>query len=87
MATALWLQKAGRSVEPSHDTDERARQLASLGFKPLDALHLAFAEKAKSRWFVTTGDRLLRKAHERREQMHVEVAGPDHLPNLEENPE
>jgi predicted nucleic acid-binding protein len=81
LATALWLQKTGRSVELSPPAvDERARSLTGLGFGPLDALHLAFAEHAQARWFVTTDDRLLRKALEHRGQMRVEVVRPDQFP-------
>jgi predicted nucleic acid-binding protein len=87
LATALWLQKASRSVDTTDDIEERARELAAMGFGPLDALHLAFAEKAKARWFVTTDDRLLRRARERRGQMEIEVVGPDQLAIEEENPE
>lgn len=80
LATALWLQKATRVVDATtSDIDERARLLAGLGFGPLDALHLACAEKAEARWFVTTDDRLLKKAIERRAAIHVEVVRPDQL--------
>jgi predicted nucleic acid-binding protein len=85
LATALWLQKAARSVDVSPDVDERSRLLSGLGFGPLDALHLAFAEKAQARWFVTTDDRLIRKALEQRDQMQVEVVRPDQCPADEEN--
>jgi predicted nucleic acid-binding protein len=86
LATALWLQKGGRSVELTSAVDERARFLTGLGFGPLDALHLAFAEYAQARWFVTTDDRLLRKALEQRGQMQIEVVRPDQLPaNAEED--
>jgi hypothetical protein len=44
LATALRLQKAGRSIDETAAVDERARSLTALGFGPLDALHLAFAE-------------------------------------------
>lgn len=57
-----------------------------MGFGPLDALHLALAEKAETRWFVTTDERLLRKARERRD-MQVEVVTPDQLPVDEESPQ
>lgn len=80
LATNLWLQMASRSVDASADTDERARLLTGFGFGPLDALHLALAEKAEARWFVTTDDRLLRRAFERRDQMRVEVVRPDQIP-------
>lgn len=77
LATDLWLRKASRHVEVTAEIDERARLLTNLGFGPLDALHLALAEKAKARWFVTTDDRLFRRALERRDQMHVAVVKPD----------
>ena len=86
LATALWLQKAD-PVDATPDVDERARLLNGLGFGPLDALHLALAEKAEARWFVTTDDRLLRRALERREQIHVEVVTPDQLALDEGSPE
>lgn len=87
LATALWLQKAAGSVEGGTDIDERARSLTSFGFAPLDSLHLAFAEKAGARWFVTTDDRLLKRASARHDQMHVAVVTPDQLPLDEENPQ
>ena len=85
LATALWLQKADRSVDSTPDIEERARVLTSLGFGPLDALHLALAEKAEARWFVTTDDRLLGTALRRRDQMQIEVVKPDQLALDEEN--
>jgi hypothetical protein len=84
LATNLWLQKAARSVDTSDDIDERARLLTGLGFGPLDALHLALAEKAEARWFVTTDDRLLRKALEWSDRIRVEVVRPDQLALEEE---
>lgn len=79
LATDLWLQKAAREVIATPASENRARQLVAMGFGPLDALHLAFAEKAAARWFVTTDDRLLRKARASRNDMHVEVVAPDQL--------
>jgi predicted nucleic acid-binding protein len=85
LATDLWLEKAARPVDATPDIDERARLLAGLGFGPLDALHLALAEKAEARWFVTTDERLLRKAFDRRDEMRVEVVRPDQLTLDQEN--
>ena len=85
LATALWLLKAERVVDASPDSDERARQLAGMGFGPLDALHLAFAEKAEARWFVTTDDQLLKKARQRQDAIKVEVVTPDQLTVAEES--
>jgi hypothetical protein len=69
LATDLWLQKANRPVDPAGDVEERARELTGMGFGPLDAL--AFGEKAEARWFVTTDDRLLKRAREQREQIRI----------------
>ena len=77
LATDLWLQKSAVSIDANPDIDERARLLANVGFGPLDALHLAFAEAAGARWFVTTDDGLLAKASARRDSTLVEVVRPD----------
>src|SRR5437764_701755 len=79
LATRLWLETASISVEACHAATDRARVLASLGFGPLDALHLAFAEASAARWFVTTDDRLLKTAARHREQLRVEVVMPDQV--------
>ena len=42
--------------------EERAQRLCSHGFKPMDASHLAHAEAAHVDYFVTTDDRLLKRA-------------------------
>jgi len=51
-----------------------------MGFGPLDALHLAFAEQAATRWFVTTDDRLLKRAATERDRLELEVLRPDQVP-------
>ena len=79
VATRLWLETATVSVAASDQTGDRARALASLGFAPLDALHLAFAEASAARWFVTTDDRLLKVAMRHREQLRVDVVTPEHV--------
>ena len=80
LATLLWLDAAALHVSPSREAAERGRALVALGFAPLDALHLAFAEQSAARWFVTTDDRLLKRAQTYREQLRVEVLRPDQLP-------
>jgi hypothetical protein len=80
LATRLWLETATVSATANRATADRARALAALGFGPLDALHLAFAEASAARWFVTTDDRLLKAASRHREQLHVEVVLPDQVP-------
>jgi hypothetical protein len=42
-------------------------------------LHPAFAEQAAAKWFVTTDDRLLKRARIHRNQLRVEVLKPDQL--------
>jgi len=52
---------------------------ASLGFAPLDALHLAFAEQSQANWFATTDDRLLKRARKQHALLRVQVLKPDQL--------
>lgn len=46
-------------------------ELQSLGLKPLDALHIACAEKGRADVFLTTDDELLQKI--RREDIKIKV--------------
>jgi predicted nucleic acid-binding protein len=79
LATRLWLETAVVSVAPTPAIADRARALTALGFSPLDALHLAFADASAARWFVTTDDRLLKLAARHREQLRVAVVAPDQV--------
>jgi predicted nucleic acid-binding protein len=54
----------------------RARELAGLGFGALDALHVAFAERAGARWFVTCDDELLRPAGRLGDALRTLVVAP-----------
>lgn len=40
----------------------RAREFEARGIRPLDALHLASAERGRAGWFVTCDDRILKRA-------------------------
>ena len=80
LATRLWLESALVSVAVTADTAGRAREIGTLGFDALDALHLACAEHSRARWFVTTDDRLLSKAAAERGRLKVEVLSPERLP-------
>jgi hypothetical protein len=80
LATSLWLEAAVVEVVSSPQTAARTRELASLGFGPLDALHLAFAELSGARWFATTDDPLLKRARVHKERLAVEVVGPGDIP-------
>src|SRR5437016_14188919 len=59
LAAALWIDGAAVDVPLDAEVELRAAALNALGFPPLDALHVACAERAEARWFVTCDDRLL----------------------------
>jgi predicted nucleic acid-binding protein len=52
---------------------------SQLGFKFYDALHLAFAEAGGADIFLTTDDRLLRKAQQYRDSINVMIENPSLL--------
>jgi predicted nucleic acid-binding protein len=79
LAIRFWLKATTISVQESQETTDRARAIAALGFGTLDSLHLAFAEAASARWFITTDDQLLRTAGKHRSQLRVEVILPNPL--------
>ncbi len=54
----------------------RSDNLEALGFKRLDAWHLACAESGNVDVFLTTDDRLLRRAHRIRSELRVRVENP-----------
>lgn len=55
---------------------ERAREIAQRGIAPLDALHLASAERAGADWFLTCDDRMLRKARSGKLTVGAKVSTP-----------
>ncbi len=56
------LSKAKIWVALDAALEKRAKELNTIGFKPLDALHLASAEAAQADYFCTCDDRLIKKA-------------------------
>ncbi len=54
----------------------RAQEIATLGCKSFDALHIACAEFGQADVFLTTDDRLLRKAQANPSFLQVRVANP-----------
>jgi predicted nucleic acid-binding protein len=79
LATSIWLATAELEVAFSEEAAERGRELASLGFGTLDALHTAFAEAAGARWLVTTDDRLVALGQRQRAALSTEIANPIRL--------
>jgi predicted nucleic acid-binding protein len=60
----------------SEAVQTRAEELERLGFKALDALHLACAEAGSTEVFLTTDDQFLAKAKQYGNILHVRVANP-----------
>ncbi|MEW6273815.1 MAG: PIN domain-containing protein [Bacillota bacterium] len=54
----------------------RARELEKIGIKAYDALHLACAEYGGAEVFLTTDDKLLRKAKRNRNKLKIRVENP-----------
>lgn len=56
--------------------EKRALELKRAGLKPLDALHVACAEKAKAEILLTTDDNLLSKALKNKRTLKLKVENP-----------
>ncbi len=76
LAAALWIDGAAVDVPLDTEAEARAAELVALGFGPLDALHLACAERAGTRWFVTCDDRLLTLAGRFGNALRTQVVAP-----------
>jgi predicted nucleic acid-binding protein len=76
LAAALWIDGAAVDVPLDAQVESRAGQLVALEFRPLDALHVAFAERAGVRSFVTCDDDLLRLARRLGDALRVAVVAP-----------
>jgi predicted nucleic acid-binding protein len=79
LAAALWIDGAAVNVPLDAEVEMRAGGLVALGFRPLDALHLAFAERAGARWLVTCDDELLKLAARLGDALRTLVAAPHAL--------
>ena len=55
---------------------QRAEILQDHGFKTYDAMHLACAESANASIFLTTDDRLLKRAQQKRKILNTDVRNP-----------
>ena len=81
LAAALWIDGAAVDVPLDARVEARAGELVALGFRPLDALHVAFAERAEARWFVTCDDELLKLARRLGDAIRSPVITPRELPS------
>jgi predicted nucleic acid-binding protein len=71
-----WLTDVHQRVSLGEGEISRGKQLEILGFKELDALHLACAESGSVDIFLTTDDRLLRRAKRDDSHLCVRVENP-----------
>lgn len=71
-----WLARAHQTVSIGKTEISRANQLEALGFKELDALHLACAEGSDADIFLTTDDAILRRAERNSSRVHLSVENP-----------
>lgn len=71
-----WLARANETVSLGKTEISRANQLEALGFKELDALHLACAESIDVDIFLTTDDAILRRAKRNSSRVHLRVENP-----------
>jgi predicted nucleic acid-binding protein len=85
LAAALWINGAAVDVRMDAEVEARAAGLAALGFRALDALHVAFAERAGARWFVTCDDDILTRAARLGDAVRTVVIAPDALPERGES--
>lgn len=63
-------------IKLTENIDLRAEELMKLSFKYHDALHLAFAEARGADVFLTTDDRLLKKAKQSSNIFRIKVENP-----------
>jgi len=63
-------------VKVDAGVEKRAIELKKVGLRPLDALHVACAEKTKAGVLLTTDDNLLNKAAKNKRILKVKVENP-----------
>jgi predicted nucleic acid-binding protein len=64
------------SLEIDDEDLVRAKQLERMGFKSIDALHIACAERGNVGTFLTTDDKLLKLADRSKNRLNVKVSNP-----------
>ena len=69
------LKIASEYVRYSERLENRAKDIEKKGFLAMDALHIACAEAAKSDFFITCDDVLLRKGKVNKDELKVRIIG------------
>lgn len=70
------LQLGHQTIFVGGEEISRGEELEGLGFKELDALHIACAESGNADILLTTDDRMLKRARRYRAQLRVRVENP-----------
>lgn len=70
------LADVSRWVQVEETDIARGEELEGLGFSDFDALHLACAERGGAETFLTTDDKLLRRAERHAHQLRVQAVNP-----------
>lgn len=63
-------------VRSSENLKKRTKELINLGFTPYDAAHLASAELGRAGIFLSTDDKLVKRAKNYKDQIKVAVDNP-----------
>lgn len=74
--TKLLTTAAKRRIVVKTEQQTRAQELVDLGFHAMDALHLACAESSGANVFLTTDDRLLKRATRVANKIKIRVMNP-----------
>src|SRR5260370_28269337 len=74
-ARARDMLKLASAMELVDEIEAHADDLVHEGLRPLDALHVAFASRAKAEYFCTCDDRLLKKS-KRLKTLATKVVSP-----------
>ena len=70
------LSRAHQTIFAGTDIRARGKDIEILGFQELDAIHIACAEGGEADIFLTTDDKLLRRAKRYHAQLHIRVENP-----------
>lgn len=68
-----FLSLAKEFAKLSNSSVERAKEIISLGFMDMDALHIAMAEQGKASHFVTCDDEIVQIAQKNQKRLKVKV--------------
>ena len=71
-----WAALSSRKVSITTQLEFRSMEIAEMGFKTYDALHIACAEVGNANVLLTTDDRMLRLAERRAYLLQIEIRNP-----------